>query len=219
MRAPGPAAGEGERVFHPGKSIASGAFALVVAAAAAGCSREDVTHYRVAKPPAPQKSPAAPAAMAMGGAGAMPDGMELPAPPKGGGLRWTLPTGWTESAGGQMRYATLKPPVAGRIDASVVVLPGPAGGELANVNRWRNQIGLPPLDEAALAKARAVVKTKAGPLHVYDFTSEGEPRNRVVAGLTSARGDTWFVKVTGDAGAVGAARADFMKLLGSLRFE
>ncbi len=118
-----------------------------------------------------------------------------------------------------MRVATFRPPVTGRIDASVVVLPGPAGGELANVNRWRGQIGLPPLDEGALAKARAVVKTRAGVLHVYDFTSDGDPRNRVVAGLTSAKGDTWFVKLNGDAAAVAAAREDFMKLLGSLRFE
>jgi hypothetical protein len=118
-----------------------------------------------------------------------------------------------------MRFATLRPPVAGRVDASVVVLPGPAGGELANVNRWRNQIGLPPIDDATLGKARTVVKTKAGPLHVYDFTSDGEPKSRVVAGLTSAKGDTWFVKLNGDATAVAAARADFMKLLGSLRFE
>jgi hypothetical protein len=193
-----------------------GALAL---ATVAGCSREDVTHYRVPKQ-APPPSAAMPAGMGAGMPGAAPAGMDLPAPPKGGAaLRWTLPTGWTESAGGQMRYATLKPPVAGRIDASVVVLPGPAGGELANVNRWRNQIGLPPIDEAALAKARSVVKTKAGPLHVYDFTSTGEPRNRVVAGLTSVHGDTWFVKVSGDAAAVGAARPDFMKLLGSLRLE
>ncbi len=150
---------------------------------------------------------------------AVPPGMEAPPRPAGGGLRWTLPAGWTESAGGQMRYATLRAPVTGKLDASVVVLPGPAGGELANVNRWRGQIGLPPLDDAALAKARKIVKTKAGPLKVYDFTSEAEPRSRVVAGLTEAKGDTWFVKITGDAAAVGAARADFMKLLGSLRFE
>jgi hypothetical protein len=196
------------------RSTAFGALALL---AAAGCSREDVTRARVPKP-APPPEAAAPAAAqpAPGGAAAASD---LPAPPKGGGLRWTLPTGWAESAGGQMRYATLKPPVAGRIDASVVVLPGPAGGELANVNRWRNQIGLPPIDDAALAKARSVLKTKAGPLHVYDFTSDGEPRNRVVAGLTSSKGNTWFVKITGDAASVGAARADFMNLLGSLRFE
>lgn len=206
-------------MFHPVKTRLLGAIALI---AAAGCSREDVTHSRVAKPAPPL--PASPAAMAGAGgmtagmAGGMPEGMDVPSSAKAGGLRWTLPTGWTESAGGQMRYATLKPPVAGRIDASVVVLPGPAGGELANVNRWRNRIGL-PIDEAALVKARTVVRTKAGPLHVYDFTADGQPRNRVVAGLTSARGDTWFVKVTGDAAAVGAARADFMKLIGSLRFE
>ena len=214
MRAPGADPGEGERVFQ---RVISKGLAAAALLAAAGCSRDDVTHFRVPKEAPP--SPTVPAAMG-GGAPGMPGAdADLPTPPKAGGLRWTLPTGWTESAGGQMRYATLKPPVAGRIDASVVVLPGPAGGELANVNRWRNQIGLSPIDEAALAKARSVVKTRAGPLHVYDFTSEGEPRNRVVAGLTSARGDTWFVKVSGDAAAVGAARADFMKLLGSLRFE
>ena len=118
-----------------------------------------------------------------------------------------------------MRYATLRAPVAGRIDTSVVVLPGPAGGELANVNRWRSQIGLPPLEEGALGKARTTVKTKAGPIKVYDFTSTGPVPSRVVAGLTEAKGNTWFVKMTGDAAAVSAAREDFMKLLGSLRFE
>ncbi|HEY6006141.1 MAG TPA: hypothetical protein VIV57_24890 [Anaeromyxobacter sp.] len=118
-----------------------------------------------------------------------------------------------------MRFATLKPPVLGKIDGSVVVLPGPAGGELANVNRWRNQIGLPPIDEAGLATARKVIQTKAGPLKIYDFTNGGKDGSRVVAGLTESGGNTWFVKLSGDAGSVGAARDDFMKLLRSLRFE
>ncbi len=178
-----------------------------------GCSRDDVTHFRVAKsvPAAPAAPPVTPAAM---------PGEVPPAPkPASGGLRWTLPKGWAEADAGPMRYATLKVPVTGRIDASVVVLPGPAGGELANVNRWRGQISLPPLDEAGLAAARKVVRTKAGPLHVYDFTSDAAPASRVVAGLTQSGGNTWFVKLTGDTTAVGAAREDFMKLLGSLRFE
>jgi hypothetical protein len=118
-----------------------------------------------------------------------------------------------------MRYATFTAPVPGKLDASVVVLPGPAGGELANVNRWRGQIGLPPLDEAGLAAARKVLKARAGPLKVYDFTSDGKPGSRLVAALAEAGGNTWFVKMTGDADAVGAARSDFMKLLGSLRFD
>jgi hypothetical protein len=178
----------------------------------AACDRDAVSYFRVPKPSPPPVQLAA-------AQGAMAGDVAAPARPASGGLRWTLPKGWTESAGGQMRYATLKPPVQGKIDASVVVLPGPAGGELANVNRWRNQIGLPPIDEAGLAAARKVLRTKAGPLNVYDFVSGGKTGSRLVAGLTQSGGNTWFVKLTGDAGAVGAAREDFMKLLGSLRIE
>jgi hypothetical protein len=177
---------------------------------AAGCDRDEVTYFRVPKPAPPTLAATAPS----------PAPEAAPAQrTESGGLRWTLPAGWTETRGGQMRFATLKPPVLGKIDGSVVVLPGPAGGELANVNRWRNQIGLPPIDEAALAGARKLIHTKAGPLKVYDFTSGGKAGSRVVAGLTESGGNTWFVKLSGDAGSVGAARDDFMKLLRSLRFE
>lgn len=182
-----------------------GAF-LAAVTAVAGCGRDDVTHFRVPKEP-------------MAAAPAQASEVGTPPRPTERALRWTLPKGWTEATGGAMRFATLKPPVAGKIDASVVVLPGPAGGELANVNRWRGQIGLPALDEASLARARKLMKTPAGALKVYDFTSDGAPRSRVVAGLTESAGSTWFVKISGDAEAVGAAREDFMKLLGSLRFE
>ncbi len=197
---------------HPREKLLAGL--AMAALAVAGCGRDDVTHFRVAKAPAPPApARAVPAAAGMAG--------DVPAPPapSGAPLRWTLPKGWTEAAGGAMRYATFTAPVPGKLDASVVVLPGPAGGELANVNRWRGQIGLPPLDEAGLAAARKVLKARAGPLKVYDFTSDGKPGSRLVAALAEAGGNTWFVKMTGDADAVGAARPDFMKLLGSLRFD
>ena len=102
----------------------------------------------------------------------------------------------------------------------MVVLPGAAGGELANVNRWRGQIGLGPIDEAALAAARVVVKTKAGALNVYDFTSDGQTKSRMVAGLISTPdGNTWFLKLTGDADPVAKAKPDFMRILGSLSLD
>ena len=77
----------------------------------------------------------------------------------------------------------------------MTVLAGEAGGELANVNRWRGQIGL-PRSSAALA-AREPLKTKAGTVSVYDFKGDG---GAVVAGLTFVDGNTWFVKMTGDPG-------------------
>jgi hypothetical protein len=175
---------------------------------AAGCGRDDVAHYRVAKP-----DPVA-AAVATAGPAA-----PAPAPEGRSGLRWTLPPGWTEGTGDAMRHATLRPDVPGRVDVSITVLSGPAGGELANVNRWRGQIALPPLDEDGLAKARARVGSGAGPVSLYDFAGEGATPSRVVAGLLAAGESTWFVKMSGDAAAVGAARADFLRLVESLRLE
>lgn len=194
---------------------------------ASACSRDEVTRFSVPKGGA---APAAPAAMPPGGNPMTPPGATRPPPPgmegdvamppaPSAGLRWTLPKGWTEKREGGMRYATLTPPVTGRIDGSVVVLPGPAGGELSNVNRWRSQIGLEPIDDAALARARQAVKSKAGTLSLYDFTSDGQQKSRVVAGLFEAGGSTWFVKLTGDAAAVSSARPDFLRLMESLRLE
>lgn len=157
------------------------------------------------------------------GANPAPANGELPPPPRPtgqGALKWTLPKGWTEGEAGGMRYATLKPSVPGKVEATVVVLPGPAGGELSNVNRWRGQIGLGPLDEKALAPQRKTVNSKAGAISVFDFTSEGQAKSRMVAGLLSTPdGNTWFLKLTGDAEPVAKAKPDFMRFLGSLRLD
>jgi len=134
-------------------------------------------------------------------------------------LAWDLPKGWTDERAGGMRFATLRPPVPGKIDVSVVMLPGPAGGELANVNRWRGQIGLPPVDEAARGQIRKEVGSKAGTVSLYDFTHEGVATQRMLAGLLFVEGRSWFVKMVGEAGPVEAARSDFLGLLETLHFS
>jgi len=204
-----------------------------------GCGRDQVSHASVAKE-APAANPAmggthgAPMAMPPGAMppGAMPPGAmppgpmpgaQLPPPPHPtgqGALKWALPKGWTETQGSGMRYATLTPPGEGKVEMSVVVLPGAAGGELNNVNRWRGQIGLPPLDDAGLGQARKAVKSKLGPVSVYDFTSLGETKSRMVTGLLATPdGSTWFFKLMGDADPVGKAKPAFMKYLETLHLD
>jgi hypothetical protein len=202
-----------------------------------GCDRDQVSHATVAQEappaPAPGMAPAHGSAMAPGGMppamppggmapGAMPQGA-LPPPPRPSGkaaLKWTLPKGWTETPGSGMRYATLAPPGAGKVEMSVVVLPGAAGGEAANVNRWRGQIGLPPLAEEALASARKAVKSRAGAVAVYDFTSAGDSKTRMVTGLlATADGNTWFFKLVGEAEPVAKAKPSFMKYLETLHVD
>jgi hypothetical protein len=70
-----------------------------------------------------------------------------------------------------------------------------------------------------LEKARGRIESGLGPVTLYDFASGGSPGSRVLAGLATVGGSTWFVKMSGDAAAVGAARADFLRLMESLRLE
>ena len=61
---------------------------------------------------------------------------------------WTVPEGWTQaSGGGEMRFATLQTKSDGEsLEATVIPLPSAEGDfdeyVLANINRWRNQLGL-----------------------------------------------------------------------------
>jgi hypothetical protein len=175
------------------------------------CRRDEVTFARVPK------------GTELAGAsaeGPTASGAPAPAPTGKSTLRWKLPEGWTEAESSGMRFATLKAPVNGKLDISVTMLVGTAGGELANVNRWRGQIGLSPVEESQLGPSRKVVKTPAGEVALFDFVGEGEKKSRMLAGcLSSPDGNSWFLKMVGDDAAVGAARANFMRLLETLRFD
>lgn len=205
--------------------------ASLVLLLAAGCRSEEVTSYRISKvPPAGAAGASGEplgtshrAAAPPAGAPSVAPGMagDVPMPPRPSGaeaLKWKLPAGWGESFPGGMRYASFKVPGAGKVDGSVVTLPGDAGGGLANVNRWRGQIGLPPTDAAGLAAGRTAVKAKVGTVDVYDFQN-GEKKSRLIAGIIMVDGSAWFIKLTGDAEPVTAARPAFLELLGSLHRE
>jgi hypothetical protein len=60
---------------------------------------------------------------------------------------WTLPEGWSQQPGNQFRFATL---VSDGLEVTVSSLPAPGGAAkpdyiLANLNRWRDQLALPPV--------------------------------------------------------------------------
>jgi hypothetical protein len=74
-------------------------------------------------------------------------------------VAWTLPEGWRE--GDQKgRYATLLTgPEADAIEISVMLL---GGDLLANVNRWRAQVGLEPVKQDTLQSCCREITTKSG---------------------------------------------------------
>lgn len=134
-------------------------------------------------------------------------------------LEWVLPMEWTSELNqGGMRYATLRPKGSEKVDVSVVPLGGAAGGELANVNRWRGQIGLEPITDKERVALRTQIKSQTGPVTVFDLNNPKNPTGRLVVGILSTQaGDTWFVKMVGEHEPVAKAKPALLKLLESLR--
>ncbi len=65
---------------------------------------------------------------------------------------WILPNGWSEKSATQMRLINLSFGENSDAECYVSVLQGTGGGLLANINRWRLQMLLPPLTAADIAE-------------------------------------------------------------------
>jgi hypothetical protein len=91
--------------------------------------------------------------------------------------KWELPSGWREEPGMAMRFATIRIPAAGHsLELTVVNLPNDEENRdqylLANVNRWRGQLGLPHIDLAELPKQITTLPLKEGEATLVDFEGQ-----------------------------------------------
>lgn len=83
-----------------------------------------------------------------------PGGAAHPKPPAPAApYTWTLPEGWTDLPPRQFREGNWRVNNEPDVQAYLSVLPGTGGGVLANVNRWRSQMGLDPATEESLRDA------------------------------------------------------------------
>src|SRR6266481_24425 len=75
-------------------------------------------------------------------------------------IKWKTPLGWTEVPPSSMRYASFSAPAdeGSKIDISIVTFPGDGGSDADNVNRWRGQMGLAPVDANAVTSQVAALK-------------------------------------------------------------
>lgn len=128
-----------------------------------------------------------------------------------GALSWSAPAGWKSKDLGPMRKASYDVGVGGGF--SVIAFPGDAGGDLANINRWRNQIELPPLAAAQLATETTAVTANDLKFAVVDFVASDQ---RLIGAILPFAGQTYFFKLTGPAAVVDAAKSDFIAFLHSV---
>jgi len=188
---------------------------LILVSVLAGCGRSQVKVYQLANdnnsPSSPPSNTTTAASSQNGNSTAQPQ------------LQWTLPEGWTEVAPSEMSIASFK--VQGQngaqADVSVVPLPGPAGGETANVNRWRGQAGLPDATTDELQKVAESVQAGGEPAKLYDIagqSSVGSNAKRILGVIQERDGMTWFFKMMGDSSLVEQQKPSFIEFLKSLTF-
>src|ERR1700679_1303261 len=118
--------------------FAHGMLFSVLAATLAGCGRDDVKVYQVAKDNSSSGSPAAnePIPPAQNN-NTQPDNAQ----PQ---LQFALPPGWQQIAPSEMRVASFAVTNAAGQTADVGIIPLPAGeNELDLINMWRDQVQLP----------------------------------------------------------------------------
>ena len=123
--------------------------------------------------------------------------------------KWTVPGQWKEMAAGQMQMAKFAVPPRGsaKAEVSVSIFPNDTGGTLANVNRWRRQIGLPEVRESELTPMVSPLDPSNPNAILVDMKSDGK---QILGAIVPRGGSYWFYKLMGDAAAVAPEKESFV---------
>lgn len=189
-------------------------------AALVACKKEsEIKVYRVSKAPLEESGDATSAAMpANAPSPSMPGGMgsTMPSREAAAQIKWAKPESWDEVPPSAMRYASFSAGAGNeKIDISVVTFSGEGGSDADNVNRWRQQLQLPPMTPEAIATQVTPLQTEAATFATTDIAGANA---RTLAAWTRRDGHAWFFKATGLTAAIEKEKQNFVKFVQSVRF-
>ncbi len=129
-------------------------------------------------------------------------------------FNWQVPAQWKQLPAGEMQAARFALPERGGAKAEVFVsvFGSDTGGTLANVNRWRRELGLRDADGASLPQMVATLDPTQPEARLIDLTNN---TRRLVAAIVPRDGTFWFYKLRGDAAAVTPERDAFVAFVKS----
>lgn len=135
-----------------------------------------------------------------------------------GASDWKLPAGWKELAPGTFQKARFlaAESAAGKAEATISILAGTGGGDLANVNRWRGQVGLAPITEDELNRTAVAVEADGKPARLVDLTA-ANGQQRIMAVIAARDGETVFYRLSGHPDLVGAQKDTFLGFVKSTK--
>jgi hypothetical protein len=136
------------------------------------------------------------------------------------GATWTLPEGWKEQPARAMRVATIRTSEAPDAAELIITRFGADSykDKLANINRWRGQVGLAPVADPAEQPVKSTtVGGATGDLYEFAGTANGKALRQFVAAVP--RGDlVWFFRFTGTPEEIAAHQEKFDAFLRSVQW-
>lgn len=141
------------------------------------------------------------------------------------GFSHTVPEGWVEMPPSAMKRLSL---ISGHppqlvTECAVSVFPGDVGGQLANINRWRSQVGLGPVNPEAVDGFITELTMAGQEAWQVDLTGpQGSGVNggaaRSVVTVIFRDGHSWFFKLSGNDSAVEEELGAYRSFLESIQF-
>lgn len=142
-----------------------------------------------------------------------------------GNPQWTVPEEWEPGRPSQMRRGSFQ--VMGEnnqmADIAVTTFPGDVGGMLANINRWRGQVGLGPITAGMTGGVIKDMEINGKQCQYVDLVGMDPPTGKIfpqrsLVGTFLHEGNSWFFKMSGDSDLVETQKQNFMDFLNSVRF-
>lgn len=184
-----------------------------------GCDKAEPVTYTIPKEdrsvPAPGQPPQAAPAASNPNMQVLPGMAEAAqAAPE---FTYTVPEAWEEFPAQSVRKANFRVSgKSGSAEIAVTVFPGDVGGPLANINRWRGQIGLDAINQNGMSELTRSFTISNHKAMLVDLQG---PEQSILGGILSFHGSTWFFKMQGATGTV-AEQADAMEVfLNSVQIE
>lgn len=194
---------------------------LLAALVLTGCDQAKPTSYQIPKEdrsvamPGPAAAPKKPAPAADGSMRVLPGMKE--AANQAGGVSYTVPEGWEEVPPSGIRKANFKvSDESGSAELTVLTFPGDVGGLLANINRWRGQIGL---EGTTAEELKELTESYSISNHNALYVQLEGSDQSILGALLPFHGYTWFFKLQGNTKTVLANEASMKTFLDSVKLE
>ena len=135
---------------------------------------------------------------------------------------WTVPQNWKEQPSQMALVKYVVQDDGGRVaEVTVTAFAGDGGGLLANVNRWRRQVGLNEFQQSDLTANIADIDlggTKATLVDMIGVNPKDGKKTRIIGAVVPHEGKTWFFKLMGDEQVAEKEKQTFVKFVQTTQF-